>query len=267
MSSMDRQNRTKLNQLFESWPANTVAVYPWLEGRLVSRQLVDAYKKGGWLKSVGRGAFVRFNENVDWKSALYALQEQLHLPVHAGGKTALELKGYAHFLPLGKRPQVFLFGSRPTKLPSWFQQHDWGANVEYLMTNLFPEKMTSGLTSHDLGSYSISVSAPERAIMEVLYLVPQRQSFEEAGLLMEGLTTLRPQLVRELLGRCNSVKVKRLFLFLAEHYRHAWVNKLNLSRVDLGSGKRLVVKNGCFERKYQITIPASFREEQEEAGA
>lgn len=265
MSIMDRQNRTKLNQLFESWPANTVAVYPWLEKKTVSRQLVSTYKKGGWLRSVGRGAFVRLGEEVGWTSALYALQEQLHLPIHAGGKTALQLKGRAHFLSLGKRPQVFLFGSRLAKLPSWFQQNDWGASIEYLMTNLFTERTENGLATHDLGTYSISISAPERAIMEVLSLVPQRQSFEEAGLLMEGLTTLRPMLVQHLLERCSSIKVKRLFLFLAEHYRHAWVGKLNLSRVNLGAGKRLVVKNGCFERKYQITIPASFREEREEA--
>lgn len=264
---MDRQNRSKLNQVFESWPARTVAVYPWLEKQGVSRQLVAVYKRGAWLKSVGQGAFIRFNEEVDWTSALYALQEQLHLPIHAGGKTALQLKGYAHFLALSNRRQVFLFGSNLTKLPSWFQKHDWGSAIEYLMTNLFPEKLKRGLTTYDLGSYSISISAPERAIMEVLYLVPQRQSFEEAGLLMEGLTTLRPQLVQELLGQCNSIKVKRLFLFLAEHYRHAWVDKLNLSRVDLGTGKRLVVKKGCFERKYQITIPESFREEREEANA
>ena len=261
---MDRQNRSKLNQLFEFWPANTVAVYPWLQKQAISRQLVNAYKRGGWLKSVGRGAFVRLNEDVGWTSALYALQEQLHLPIHAGGKTALQLRGYAHFLSLGKRPQVFLFGSRMTKLPAWVQRHDWGSSIEYLMTNLFPEKMEAGLTKHDLGSYSIAISAPERAMMEVLHLVPQRQSFEEAGLLMEGLTTLRPQLVQELLERCNSIKVKRLFLFLAEHYRHAWVSKLNLSKVALGVGKRSIAKNGCFEKKYQITIPETFREEQKE---
>jgi hypothetical protein len=264
MSIMDRQNRSKLNQLFELWPANTVAAYIWLKRQNISRQLVNTYKKGGWLKSVGRGAFVRFNEEVDWTSALYALQEQLHLPIHAGGKTALQLKGYAHFLSLGNRSQVFLFGSRTTKLPAWFQQRDWGAGIEYFMTNLFPEKMADELTKHDMGSYSISISIPERAIMEVLYLVPNRQTFEEAGLLMEGLTTLRPKLVSELLERCNSIKVKRLFLFLAEYYRHAWFDKLDLSKVYLGVGKRLVVKDGCFESKYKITIPESFRKEQEE---
>ncbi|MBN1282885.1 MAG: type IV toxin-antitoxin system AbiEi family antitoxin [Proteobacteria bacterium] len=265
---MNRQSGTKLNRILKLWPAKTVAVYSWLEKQDVSRQLVNTYQKGAWLKSVGRGAFVRFDEAVDWTGALYALQEQLRLPVHAGGKTALELTGYAHFLPLGKRPKVFLFGSPLTKLPSWFQKHDWGVETEYSMTDLFlSKKGESGLTRHNLDSYAISISAPERAIMEVLYLVPQRQSFEEAGLLMEGMTTLRPKLVQELLESCNSIKVKRLFIFMAAHYRHAWAGKLNLSKVDLGTGNRLIVKGGRLNNKYRITVPESFSEEEEGAGA
>ncbi|MCP4403625.1 MAG: hypothetical protein GY801_40760 [bacterium] len=35
---------------------------------------------------------------VDWTGAVYALQAQLSLNVHVGGKTALEIKGYAHYL-------------------------------------------------------------------------------------------------------------------------------------------------------------------------
>ncbi|MCK5547772.1 MAG: type IV toxin-antitoxin system AbiEi family antitoxin domain-containing protein, partial [Thermoplasmata archaeon] len=119
-----------------------------------------------------------------------------------------------------------------------------------------------GLTKHNLDSYSISISTPERAMMEVLYLVPQKQSFEDAGLLMEGMTTFRPRLVQELLELCNSIKVKRLFMFMATHYRHAWVSKLNLSKVDFGTGKRLIVKGGRLDSRYQITIPESFHEEE-----
>ncbi len=91
--------------------------------------------------------------------------------------------------------------------------------------------------------------------MEVLYLVPANESFEEAGLLMEGLTTLRPRLVQALLTQCRSVKVKRLFMFLAEACNHAWVKKLDLSKVDFGKGKRMIVKGGRFDAKYNITVP------------
>jgi hypothetical protein len=40
---------------------------------------------------------------------------------------------------------------------------------------------------------------------------------------MEGLNTLRPDLVQELLEKCSSVKVKRLFMHLAEQFQHPWL--------------------------------------------
>ena len=53
-------------------------------------------------------------------------------------------------------------------------------------------------------------------MLELLHLVPEKEPFDEAKLLMEGLTTLRPSVLQPLLENCNSVKAKRLFLSLAE---------------------------------------------------
>jgi hypothetical protein len=72
---------------------------------------------------------------------------------------------------------------------------------------------------------------------------------------MEGLTTLRPRIVQSLLEKCASVKVKRLFMLLAENCKHAWVQKVDLSKVDFGKGKRALVKGGRFDSKYKITVP------------
>ena len=59
-------------------------------------------------------------DKVEWPGALYTLQTQLGLNVHPGGKTALELKGYAHYLPSGKR-KIFLYGTQGLILPTWFR--------------------------------------------------------------------------------------------------------------------------------------------------
>ena len=115
--------------------------------------------------------------------------------------------------------------------------------------------MDAGLTQKDLGSYAVTISTPERAIMEVMYGIPRDASFEEAALLMEGLTTLRPRMLQVLLEQCHSVKVKRLFMYLAEDCSHAWVKKLDVSKVDFGKGKRMLVKGGRFNSKYNITVP------------
>ncbi len=106
-----------------------------------------------------------------------------------------------------------------------------------------------------MGFYVVRLSTPERAIMEVLYGVPKEESYEEAKLLMEGLTTLRPRLVQMLLESCVSIKVKRLFMVLAESCGHTWVKKLDLSKVDFGKGKRMLVRGGRFDSKYNITVP------------
>jgi hypothetical protein len=90
--------------------------------------------------------------------------------------------------------------------------------------------------------------------------VPEKEPFDDARLLMEGLTTLRPSVLQSLLEDCNSVKAKRLFLSLAESAGHAWLGKLDLARVDLGKGKRVLVKGakgGRLDAKYQIVLPAS----------
>jgi hypothetical protein len=232
-----------------------VAVLPWLEKNGVYQQLVHEYEKTSWLRTVGRGAYAREGDKLEWTGGLYAIQQQMGLALHAGGKTALQMQGYAHFLPMKQSTAVFLFGAPGTKLPAWFRKYRWGAKVRFISTNLFAGQPDQGLSKKDMGSYVIKVSAPERAIMEVLHGVPLVDSYEEARLLMEGLTTLRPGLVQKLLENCVSVKVKRLFMHLAENCKHAWVRKLDLSKIDFGKGKRMLVKGGRFDPKYKITVP------------
>ena len=72
---------------------------------------------------------------------------------------------------------------------------------------------------------------------------------------MEGLSFLRPETVQLLLNRCNSVKVTRLFLFLASKAGHGWLNKIQTAELNLGQGKRVIQINGAFDPKYQITVP------------
>ena len=252
---MAGETRSKLNRLLRTWPQGTVAASCWLEAQGVYQQLVHEYEKSGWVQRIGQGAYVRAGDTVEWSGGLHTLQEQIKLPVHAGAKTALQMQGYAHFLPMGKGGSVSLFGASGTRLPAWFLQYDWGAELRYATTKLFADDPDSGLTKKELATYAVTVSAAERAIMEVLYLVPAEETFEEAGLLMEGLTTLRPRLVQSLLEQCRSVKVKRLFMFLAEACNHAWVKKLELSKVNFGKGKRMIVKGGRLDAKYNITVP------------
>jgi hypothetical protein len=101
------------------------------------------------------------------------------------------------------------------------------------------------------------MSTPERAILELLNEVPQRETFHQADMLMDGLRNLSPRRLQTLLVECRSVKVKRLFLWFAERHHHAWLHKLDRRRIDLGHGKRMLVRGGKLDKKFNITVPGT----------
>jgi hypothetical protein len=72
---------------------------------------------------------------------------------------------------------------------------------------------------------------------------------------MEGLTSLRPSLLQTLLESCASIKVKRAFLYLAREAGHAWYERLDKTRIDLGKGKRMLVRGGRLDAEFMITVP------------
>jgi hypothetical protein len=62
-------------------------------------------------------------------------------------------------------------------------------------------------------------------------------------------------MVQSLLIMCRSIKVKRLFMYMAEKQGHSWVSDLDASKTDIGRGKRVIVPNGKYDTKYHITVP------------
>lgn len=250
---MSINKRTKLHKLM-NLPNGLVFSASYLSRQGFDPQLLAQYKKSKWLVSLGDGAYARYGDKVDWQGALSAMQNQLKLPLHCGARTALELQGYSHYVTSSLR-DVFLFGSCGQKLPRWFEKYNWDVNVTYKMTSLFPENLQGSYVSFSSGSFSINISSPERAAMEMLYHVPAKQGFDEAARIMESLLTLRPVLVQKLLEACASIKVKRLFLYMAQAANLPFVAKLDLTKVNLGKGDRTVVKGGRLDPKYRITVP------------
>ena len=244
---------SKLISLLTSWPANTVRLVGVLRRAGYSAALVDHYRRAGWLQSIGPGAVIRKGDQVNYLGALYALQTQANLDVHLGGLSALELRGRAHFLRKG-RPNIHIFGTA-AKLPSWTRKADLRAEIQYHSTKLFPKKFDFSLMEHNTGSYKILISGAVSAMLELLYLTPMQHSFEEGRQLMEGLAGEHPQAVERILMNCNSIKAKRLFLLLAEACGHRWLNQLDVTKFDLGSGRRSLIRGGVYNKKYKLVIP------------
>jgi len=103
--------------------------------------------------------------------------------------------------------------------------------------------------------WPLIMSSPERASLELLDEVPQRETFHQADVLMEGLRNLSPRRLHALLVACRSVKVKRLFLWFAERHQHSWLKKLDRNGIDLGHGKRMLVRGGKLDKTLNITVP------------
>jgi len=254
---MSIQNEQKINLLLKSQPQGVVFQTSYLVKQGFSNQLLDRYKKSNWLKSIGAGAMIRSGDQVGYEGAAYALQQQSNLSIHTAGKTALALLGKTHYLPFSYK-KVILFGKAKEKLPKWFINHDWGVQVDYYKTSFLPSEL--GLVEFEFKTFNFKISSPARAIMECLYLTPKKQELLECYQIMEGLNNLRPSLVQTLLEECTSIKVKRLFLYLAEKANHDWFNYINPEKVDLGNGKRSFIKNGVYISKYQITVSKALEE-------
>tara|TARA_R110000868_G_scaffold104453_1_gene287592 strand:- start:1147 stop:1914 length:768 start_codon:yes stop_codon:yes gene_type:complete len=249
---MSLENDIKINQLLKNWPAGVVCLTSWLTANHYSNQLLDKYKKSKWLDSIGSGAMIRSGDKVSYEGGVYALQEQLRMNIHPAAKTALAFLGKAHYLEL-QQSKAVLMGGEGEKLPAWFKKYDWGLDVQYHKSSFLPSDL--GLVDVELKTFSIKVSGAARALMECLYLAPEKQDLFECYEIMESLTNLRPKALQELLENCSSVKVNRLFLYMAEKAGHAWFKHINLDSVKLGKGKRQIVSDGVYVTKYQITVP------------
>ena len=243
---------TKINKILQQWPSGTVGLSVWLEGLNVYSELLQHYEKTGWLESIGWGAFKRTGDPVEWLGGLYAIQQQAGLSIHIGGRTALGMQGQAHYLELNSQV-VHLFAPLKVNLPTWFKEHDWDVTLELHHTDFLPPDI--GIVDVESKLFSVEASGAARALMECLYLAPKKFELVEAFQIMEGLSTLRPVTVQDLLEKCRSVKVKRLFLFMAEQAGHAWFRHLDRTKVEMGHGKRSLVEGGVYVAKYQITVP------------
>lgn len=249
---MSTNNETKINRLLQAQPSGTILISSWLSKQGYNLDLQKRYKKSRWLESIGSGAMKRTGDTVRLEGAIYALQQQLNLSVHIGGKSALAMLGKAHFLEFDKK-EVTLFAQPAELLPKWFKDFPWDQKLNFHSSNFISKDLN--MVELEVGNFTIHISGPIRALMECIYLSPEKQSLVECYELMESLNNLMPKAVETMLVDCKSIKVKRLFLYMAEKAGHAWFKHINFDEIDLGKGKRSIVAGGIYIQKYQITVP------------
>ena len=207
-------------------------------------------KERGWLDEFGRGAYCRHGHHPSLEAGLDAAHHQLQLPLHVGGRTALAHHGFLHFVP-AVSPKSTLYIKRGVRIPAWFKQK-FGDEVSVTSMSTLPPEL--GVSPVTVNGFTYLESSPERAILELLDQVPRRVSAAECYQILEMMNTLRSKLLSELLKECASVKVKRLFLMLAEAADHQWFPRVDLAGLDLGTGCRIIDPGGEFNRKYNLVV-------------
>lgn len=259
MLSMDMRSVGKLNRLQQELPEGLLADAAWMEAHGYSSALRSQYVRAGWLDSPARRVYRRSRTPLTWQQVAVSLQKVLDLPLTVGGRTALEQQGYAHYLSTAMH-EVHLYG--PKRPPTWLASlpldvtFHWHNSLRLFPgdADALPEPSPVMVSAGGL-TLPIRYSSKERAVLELLDELPEHESFHQVDTLMEGMSDLSPRRLQTLLEACASVKVKRLFLFFADRHRHAWQSRLDMSRVDLGSGKRVLVKGGKLDSRYHITVP------------
>lgn len=252
---MNIENESKLKLLHHFWPTNAILTSVALKQKGFSDQLIQNYCRSGWLKRIAPAAFIRQHDQAIWQGGLYAIQMDLKKSVHLGGLTALELHGLAHYLGLASGKTIYFYNTSSTKcrLPGWFSHYfNQARKFDFIQCHIFEEEIA--LESQRIEGLDIVISTPERAILELLYLVPQTISVEHAANLVENLQSIRPDTMQHLLESCRHILIKRLFLCLADLCKLPVLKYLRLNTIDLGSGDRTVNPGGKYFSNYKLVL-------------
>ena len=184
----------------------------------VSASHARNYVHSGWLRSLGRGVFAFPNDSLERDACLKFLAQTVP-GLHVAGKTALDWRGVRHNVAF--REHLYLLGDDSKLLPEWFTSR---FPCSYAARHLF-----SGELPKDFGLEPLEetpggplVSVRERALLELLAEVGLSQGVEEARNIMEGLFTVRDDILEPLLRNCCRGKVLRLCAQWSDELELSW---------------------------------------------
>jgi hypothetical protein len=227
---------SKLNDLYARLPPGSPVTSAQLSTCGVSADLAVHYVRARWLTRLARGVFTRPDTPLQLYPSLRLLEDRV-AGLHVGGKSALDWHGVRQ--NVAHRPHLQLYGWASAALPAWFTEHFPGS---YHRLRLFDEQPVALRRVSRFKHQAVAplVSDPERAVLELLSDVGVREPLQEARDLLEGATSLRANVLQELLARCRQVKTVRLCLALGRELDLPWVAKLDPIELPTGSERRWV---------------------------
>lgn len=253
--TVDIEQKSKINQLLLSATPKGLLFSEWLKRNGYSDQLIKRYRESGWLEMLSKGVMYRTGDSLSAYAALSCYNRQLGRMFRVAAHSALELFGFNHYVPMGKPLLMVAHGKQ--RVPEWIRHDVFDRVIKPFSTDTFSEPQATTIVKDEV---DLPVSTPEQAFLECLLLAPQQYSYMDLFYMMEQLTTLRPEMLQRLLETTKSLKVKRMFLYMAEKAGHYWLDALDMSKIELGTSKLQLAKNGVYISKYKITVPKELNE-------
>lgn len=241
----------KLNQLLLKNNQGGLYFSEWLKKNGYSDQLLKRYRDSGWLTSLARGVMYRTGDKPRSFPVLESYNYQLGKNFHIAAHSALEHAGFNHYVPMGK-PVLMVGHPKEELVPNWIKNNDFDYALKFFSTETFSRPQLVSFNSY---YPHLQVSVPELAFMECLLLAPKQYSYMDLYYIMEQLTTLRADVMQDLLEHTGNLRIKRVFLYMAEKAGHYWFDSLSINSIELGTSKYQLVENGIYVSKYRITVP------------
>lgn len=247
---MSIESANKIDLLLRMGTKNGLYFSEWLKKNGYSDQLISKYKQSGWLTSLAKGVVYRTGDKLSAYAAVSCYNNQLNRQLRVAAHSALELFGFNHYVPMGK--PVLMVAYSGISIPKWMNADYFDRTIKPFETNMFTTIQTSTVKVEGV---NLLVSSPEQAFMECMLLAPDRYGYMDLYYIMEQLTSLRADVVQTLLETIKNLRVKRMFLYMAEKAGHYWFEMLDMVKIDIGTSKLQLVEKGIYISKYRITVP------------
>ena len=251
------QDSAILKNVLNTTPRGAVLTSDYLKQQGVSTKLTWWYVHSNWLEKLSNKAYKKVNDKLSWSGLLYTLQIIHQLNIHVSGRTAIAISGKSHYLYFGNDKNISVAVGKSVKVPAWFAHANFIPEKFNLQKSVLlnDENIQQYLMSAELDGLKISYSCNELAILEILCTCKTEHDYEESSQLMESFPYLRSAIVQELLNQSNSIIATRLYLHLAKLHNHAWYKKLDLSKFNLGTGKRRIGDGKFYDKDLQLYVP------------
>ncbi len=102
---------TKIKNILDLIPRDSVLFSSWLATQGIDRKEQSMYVRSGWLERIAQGVYKIAGSSPTLYGAVASYNAQLGKACHVGASSALDLRGYSHFVSMGK-PSGYLSPTR-----------------------------------------------------------------------------------------------------------------------------------------------------------